>query len=73
MLVILSDEQILSTRMVCTGCLLATHQGTPRWHQGHLGCGHSLNKTSPSQPSLYECEMGFKLAEIEEPSLTPSN
>jgi hypothetical protein len=65
MLVILMDEQILSTKQVCQGCLLANNQGLPRWRQGELGCGHSLEKKQNNQPTLYECQMGFRVANIE--------
>ncbi len=65
MLVILTDEHILSTRQVCQGCLLATHEGQPRWRGGKLGCGQSLNPATGHQPALYECQMGFKIANIE--------
>ncbi|MBR8831532.1 MAG: hypothetical protein N5P05_003172 [Chroococcopsis gigantea SAG 12.99] len=64
MLVILTEEQVLSTHQVCQGCLLATHQGLPRWHHGKLGCGHALSKTASEQPALYECKMGFRIANI---------
>lgn len=66
MLVILTDQQILSTQTVCSSCLLATHQGQPRWHEGHLGCGHSLRSSENHQPTLYECTMGFKLVEVDD-------
>jgi hypothetical protein len=65
MLVILTDEHILSTHQVCQGCLLATGDGQPRWRGGKLGCGQSLGKAATHQPTLYECQMGFKIANIE--------
>ena len=65
MLVILTDEHILSTQKVCQGCLLADSQGSPRWRQGKLGCGHSLHKQGNKQADLYECQMGFRVANIE--------
>jgi hypothetical protein len=65
MLVILTDEHILSTRQVCQGCLLATHEGQPRWQSGKLSCGHSIGKAVGHQPDLYECQMGFKIAHID--------
>ncbi|PSF37618.1 hypothetical protein C7H19_08670 [Aphanothece hegewaldii CCALA 016] len=70
MLVILADEQILSTQQVCQGCLLATHQGLPRWYQGKLRCGRMLEEAKQflpqnSQPTLYECKMGFRVANID--------
>ena len=65
MLVILTNEQVLSTTQVCQGCLLADRSGLPRWHHGKLGCGHSITKVGKNQPPLYECQMGFRLANIE--------
>ncbi|NET58182.1 MAG: hypothetical protein F6K47_19105 [Symploca sp. SIO2E6] len=65
MLVILTDEQILSPTQVCQGCLLADHSGQPRWRQGRLGCGHAVNKPIPQQPEQYECEMGFRVAYVQ--------
>lgn len=65
MLVILTRENILSAQQVCQGCLLANHQGLPRWHHGKLGCGQFLGKLGNSQRPLYECAMGFQVAEVE--------
>ncbi len=65
MLVILTRDNILSVNQVCPGCLLADQKGTPRWHHGQLSCGHSLNKVDTQQAKVYECEMGFQLAEVE--------
>jgi len=65
MLVILTDEHILDPGSVCQGCLLANQQGQPRWREGKLGCGHSLGKGGSQQPNLYECQMGFTIANIE--------
>lgn len=64
MLVILADEQVLSAQQVCPGCLLATNQGLPRWQQGKLRCGHFLGQAGTEQPALYECQMGFKIANL---------
>lgn len=64
MLVILTDEHILSTQKVCQGCLMADSQGSPRWRQGELCCGHSLGEPENKQPTLYECMMGFRVANI---------
>ncbi|MGF1479373.1 MAG: hypothetical protein ACFB4I_07765 [Cyanophyceae cyanobacterium] len=63
MLVILTEEQILSPQQICQGCLLADRRGYPRWHQGKLGCGQELCK-SEEQPPLYECQMGFLIADV---------
>lgn len=65
MLVILTDEHIFSAKQVCQGCLLANGQGLPRWHHGHPTCAHSLGKPGDNQPTLYKCEMGFRVAEVE--------
>ncbi len=66
MLVILTEEQVLSTQQVCQDCLLADRTGLPRWHSGKLDCGHSLAKGENSTHSaLYECKMGFRIASID--------
>ena len=73
MLVVLGEEQILSVQQICQGCLLADRSGAPRWRKGKLGCGHLLgrldsvgtSRSGTSQPAIYECEMGFKIAEID--------
>lgn len=65
MLVILTEEQVLSTQQVCPGCLLADRGGLPRWRQGKLGCGHFLAKAGENLPALYECQMGFRIANID--------
>lgn len=65
MLVILMDEQILSPSQVCQSCLLADKNGQPRWHQGQLRCGHAIRKLSNNQPDQYECEMGFRIANVD--------
>ena len=65
MLVILTDDNILSVNQVCSGCLLADQQGTPRWHHGELGCGHSLGKVDSRQAKVYKCEMGFQVTEVD--------
>ena len=64
MLVIVLDEQVLSTEKVCPGCLLANAQGSPRWGNGKLKCGRSAHSQETKQSSLYECQMGFKLVQL---------
>jgi hypothetical protein len=64
MLVILTDEQVLSPKQVCQGCLLANQSGLPRWQNGKLGCGQALGERK-NQPTLYECQMGFRVANID--------
>lgn len=65
MLVILTEEQILSPNQVCQGCLLADSNGQPRWRQGKLGCGQAVRKLTSHQPQQYECQMGFRIANLE--------
>jgi hypothetical protein len=65
MLVILNLEQVISPNQVCQGCLLADKSGSPRWEHGKLSCGHYLGQGVKEQPQIYECQMGFKLANIE--------
>ena len=60
MLVILTHDNILSVNQVCSGCLLADQQGTPRWHHGELGCGHSLGKVDSRQQKSTSVKWGFK-------------
>lgn len=66
MLVLLTDEQVLSPSQVCPGCLLADQNGQPRWHQGKLGCRNRSRKfTFTAKPNQYQCEMGFRVANVE--------
>lgn len=65
MLVILMDNQLLQPQQVCQSCLMADQSGQPRWHQGELRCGRALHKLADSQLAQYECQMGFRVANIE--------
>jgi hypothetical protein len=76
MLVILTDRQILSTKQVCSGCLMADSGGLPRWQQGKLCCGHlvaiqnhnvelDVELSNCNRPKIYECQMGFRVTDIE--------
>ncbi len=65
MLVILMDDQIISPDGVCQGCLMADHRGLPRWSSGKLRCGRTIPKSVENQPDHYECQMGFRIANIE--------
>lgn len=51
MLVILTEQQILSTKQICSGCLMADSGGLPRWRQGKLYCGKLIEnqKTNLSE------------------------
>ncbi len=77
MLVVLTEQQVLSPRQVCQGCLLADRSGLPRWHQGRLSCALAAERgtsscshrpgttSSQAQPlKLFQCQMGFQLADI---------
>ena len=81
MLVILTEQQVLSTKQVCSNCLLADSGGVPRWRKGKLCCGHPINQQASNQDreasaiaqldekplsnnKIYECEMGFRVANI---------
>jgi hypothetical protein len=65
MLVVLMEDQLISPKQVCQTCLLADQSGQPRWSNGRLRCGHALSKLTDQQPDQYECEMGFRIANIE--------
>lgn len=65
MLVILTNNQLLSPQLVCQTCLLADQRGQPRWRQGELRCGRLICKTTENQPEQYQCRMGFRIANIE--------
>ncbi|MGB3691624.1 MAG: hypothetical protein WA865_08405 [Spirulinaceae cyanobacterium] len=78
MLIVITEKQILSPGQVCCDCLLASKKGLPRWHEGKLGCRrHQAKETKnlqnhltncPSQEAVsevYECQMGFCIANIE--------
>ncbi|HEY9752438.1 MAG TPA: hypothetical protein V6C46_05780 [Coleofasciculaceae cyanobacterium] len=65
MLVILMDNQLIAPEQICQTCLLASQAGQPRWSNGQLRCGHAIQKLAKQQPDQYECEMGFRVANIE--------
>nr|WP_256995564.1 hypothetical protein [Halomicronema hongdechloris] len=44
---------------------MADQHGRPRWHHGELRCGRLLARMSEAQPEQYECQMGFRIANIE--------
>ena len=78
MLVILTEQQVLSTKQVCSNCLLADSGGLPRWRKGKLGCGRLLEDRAREKPledcketqsccdlpQVYECQMGFRVTNI---------
>lgn len=65
MLVILTDDRVISPQQVCQTCLLADQSGQPRWRGGQLRCGHAVRKLTENQPDQYECHMGFRLVNVD--------
>ena len=68
MLVVILNDRIVAPERVCQACLLADRDGQPRWRQGKLYCGRvirDLNYCSEPQSNAYECQMGFKLVDLE--------
>ena len=63
MLVILLDDQVIPSASVCASCLMANQSGQPRLHDGKLGCARQLE--SATHLPQYQCQMGFRLANIE--------
>jgi hypothetical protein len=68
MLVIITEEHLISPTQVCQTCLLADRSGQPRWHNGKLCCGNAVQPLSRELPPQYECCMGFRLVNIESSS-----
>jgi hypothetical protein len=64
MLAILMEDQILEPHVVCQSCLLADRGGQPRWKGGQLRCGRAVSKRNDNQPDQYDCQMGFRIANI---------
>ena len=64
MLVIVTEQQVLPTTQVCSGCLMADNGGLPRWRKGKLGCGHLIEFGDRQMPKIYECQMGFRVTDI---------
>jgi hypothetical protein len=68
MLVVIINDRIIAPQQVCQACLLADRDGQPRWRQGKLCCGRvvrTLSYCSEPQADAYECQMGFRLVDIE--------
>lgn len=63
MLVILLDNQVIPSTSICASCLMANQSGQPRLRDGELGCAQRL-ESSTNLPQ-YQCQMGFRLANIE--------
>lgn len=64
MLVIVTEQQVLPTKQVCSGCLMADNGGLPRWRKGKLSCGHPIDNCDRKMPKFYECQMGFRVTNI---------
>ena len=65
MLVVMMDQQLLSPAAICPTCLMADRNGNPRWHHGQLRCGRRLTNSDDHQPTQYECQMGFRIAQVD--------
>ncbi|MDX2244483.1 MAG: hypothetical protein NW224_27735 [Leptolyngbyaceae cyanobacterium bins.302] len=65
MLVILFKNQLLPPSHVCSTCLMADQSGQPRWSGGQLRCGQALQKHDEHEMTQFECQMGFRIANIE--------
>ncbi len=78
MLIVITEKQILSPQQVCGDCLLASKKGLPRWDKGKLGCSRNQIKEAKNLKTslesnafqevaseVYECQMGFCIANIE--------
>ena len=64
MIVMMVEQQLLSAKQVCQNCLMADQSGLPRWNRGKLGCGKAMAKSAPSQATIYKCQMGFNVTQI---------
>lgn len=65
MVVILTDNSLIPTCQVCQGCVLADHNGQPRWRGGQLDCGRMVSHCSDRTGHHYQCVMGFHVAQID--------
>ncbi|HIK43703.1 MAG TPA: hypothetical protein IGR64_02330 [Leptolyngbyaceae cyanobacterium M65_K2018_010] len=65
MLVMITENQLLTPQTVCQTCLWADQNGQPRWRQGHLGCGRVVANSGHDQPPQFECQMGFRVTSID--------
>jgi hypothetical protein len=65
MLVILMENQLIPPKQVCSTCLLADQSGQPRWSSGRLRCGRALQKHDDHELVQFECQMGFRVANVE--------
>jgi hypothetical protein len=64
MLVMMTENQLISPHTVCASCLMADRNGQPRWQHGELRCGRMVTGIAGDQPPQFECQMGFRIAEI---------
>ena len=64
MIVMITDEQILSAKQVCQNCLMSDQSGLPRWHGSNLGCGKILQNSASKQAKVYKCQMGFQVTQV---------
>lgn len=65
MLIALMKDQLVTLQTVCQSCLMADGSGRPRWDGVNLRCGRQLARLDQNQPAQYECQMGFRIAEVD--------
>lgn len=65
MLVVVMENQLLAPDQICPGCLMADQAGQPRWNHGKLRCGRALSRPIENLPEQFECQMGFRIANVE--------
>lgn len=70
MLIMLTDNQLLSPEQVCPNCLWADGQGQPRWDKDQLRCGAPIGCSGDRICKQFRCQMGFRLAQINEMPVT---
>lgn len=68
MTVIIGEQQILSARHICQHCLMSDRRGLPRWHGSELRCGKMLLDSTFTQTKVYQCQMGFNVVQLENPT-----
>ena len=64
MIVMMTDNQILSPQQVCQNCLMSDQSGLPRWRNSELRCGKVLKQQTGKQAEVYQCQMGFNVTWI---------
>jgi hypothetical protein len=66
MVVMMVGDQLLPAKDVCQNCLLADQTGQPRWAEGRLRCGNAIAKSTDRAAPQFQCQMGFRVAQVDE-------